>query len=103
MGNGAFDVGRLIAHARRSEPGALDRLLESYRNFLRLLARTGIDESLQGKADPSDLVQEALLKAHQHFDQFQGRTEAELAGWLRQILARCLTDLVRKYRMAEAR
>src|SRR3954467_7106953 len=56
-----------------------------------------------GKGRPPDLVQEALLKAHQHFDQFQGRTEAELAGWLRQILARCLADLVRKYRMAEAR
>ena len=86
-------IDRLIAHARRAEPGALDRLLESYRNYLRLLARTGIDRSLQGKADPSDLVQETLLKAHQHFDQFQGRTEAELAGWLRQILARCLADL----------
>ena len=102
-GDSSVEIDRLIAHARRAEPGALDRLLESYRNFLRLLARTGIDESLQGKADPSDLVQEALLKAHQHFDQFQGRTEAELAGWLRQILARCLADLVRKYRMAEAR
>ena len=86
----------MIAHARKAEPGALDRLLESYRNYLRLLARTGIDQSLQGKADPSDLVQDALLKAHQHFDQFQGRTEAELAGWLRQILARCLADLVRR-------
>jgi RNA polymerase sigma-70 factor (ECF subfamily) len=96
-------IDRLIAHARRAEPGALDRLLGSYRNFLRLLARTGIDQSLQGKADPSDLVQETLLKAHRHFDQFQGRTEAELAGWLRQILARCLADLVRKYRMAGAR
>jgi RNA polymerase sigma-70 factor (ECF subfamily) len=102
-GSSSVDIDRLIAHARRSEPGALDRLLESYRNFLRLLARTGIDQSLQGKADPSDLVQDALLKAHQRFDQFQGRTEAELAGWLRQILARCLADLVRKFRMVEAR
>ena len=68
------------------DAGALDRLLDSYRNYLRLLARTGIDASLQGKADPSDLVQDALLKAPQHFDQFRGATDAELAGWLRQIL-----------------
>src|SRR3954454_24954123 len=67
------------------------------------MARTGIDHSLRGKADPSDLVQEALLRAHRHFAQFQGRTEAELAAWLRQILARCLADLVRCYQVSEAR
>jgi RNA polymerase sigma-70 factor, ECF subfamily len=92
------DLSRLIERARHEEPGALDRLLDSYRNYLRLLARTGIDVSLQGKADPSDLVQDALLKATQRFGQFRGSTEAELAGWLRQILARCLADFVRRYR-----
>jgi hypothetical protein len=35
--------------ARQWAPGAPEQLLESYRNFLRLLARTGIDQSLQGK------------------------------------------------------
>jgi RNA polymerase sigma-70 factor (ECF subfamily) len=92
------DLCRLIERARRDEPGAQDRLLDSYRNYLRLLARTGLDASLQGKADPSDLVQDALLKASLRFGQFRGTTDAELAGWLRQILARCLADLVRRYR-----
>src|SRR5262245_65674717 len=87
---------RLIEQARRNEQGALDRLLDAYRNYLRLLARTGIDRSLQGKADPSDLVQEALLKACRGFAEFRGTTEGELVTWLRQILARCLADLVRR-------
>jgi RNA polymerase sigma-70 factor (ECF subfamily) len=73
-------------------------LLDAYRNYLRLLARTGLDASLQGKADPSDLVQDALLKAAQNFGQFRGASDAELAGWLRQILARCLANFVRHYR-----
>ena len=103
MSDSRLDVTLLIDRARRYLPGALDQLLEGYRNYLRLLARTGIDASLQGKADPSDLVQEALLKAHQHFAQFRGRTEAELAAWLRQILARNLIDLARRYRVAGTR
>lgn len=97
------DLRRLIDRARREEPGALERLLDSYRNYLRLLARTGLDVSLQGKADPSDLVQDALLKAYQRFGQFRGANDAELAGWLRQILARCLADFVRRYRTGSRR
>jgi RNA polymerase sigma-70 factor (ECF subfamily) len=100
MTTSGTDLCRLIERARREEAGALDRLLDSYRNYLRLSARTGIDASLQGKADPSDLVQDALLKASQCFGQFRGACDAELAGWLRQILARCLTDFVRRYRVS---
>src|SRR6516225_10016621 len=103
MTTSGTDLCRLIERARHEEPGALDRLLDSYRNYLRLLARTGIDASLQGKADPSDLVQDALLKASLRFGQFRGATDAEMAGWLRQILARCLTDFVRRYRVGPRR
>jgi RNA polymerase sigma-70 factor (ECF subfamily) len=103
MTDSGVHVSTLIRQARRREPGAIDQLLESYRRYLKLLARTGIDTSLRGKADPSDLVQETFLKAYRHFEQFRGESEAELAAWLRQILARNLADLVRRYRLAEGR
>src|SRR5262249_53118980 len=102
MAEPGTSVGRLLRDARR--PGGEPReLLESFRNYLRLLARTGIDASLQGKADPSDVVQEVMLKAYQFFDQFRGQTEPELAAWLRQILSNVLGDLVRRYRATAAR
>src|SRR5262249_32225261 len=91
------DRSQLIEQARRQEPGALERLLNSYRNYLRVLARTGIDKTLRGKADPFDLVQEATTKAWENFGQFRGTTEAGLAGGLRQILARCLAALARRF------
>ena len=103
MTDNGVSISDLIRRARKREAGAIDRLLETYRQYLRLLARTSIDASLQGKADPSDLVQETFLKAHQHFDQFRGQGEAELTTWLRQILARNLADLVRRYHLAESR
>ena len=88
----------LIRAVRAGEPGALDRLLALHRNYLGMLARTSLDPAVQAKVDPSDAVQEALLKAYRGFDGFRGETGREFAGWLRRILANSLKNLERHYR-----
>ena len=69
--------------------------LGRFRSYLRLLARLHLDPRLRGKVDPSDLVQQTLLQAYRARDSFRGHTQAELAGWLRRILARNLAHAVR--------
>ena len=70
-------------------------LLERYRSYLRLIARMQIPAALKGKLEASDVVQDTLVRALQHLEQFRGRTENELAGWLRQILANSLANAAR--------
>jgi RNA polymerase sigma-70 factor (ECF subfamily) len=93
----------LLARARRDHGTELGALLNLYRNYLRLLAQTQIDLHLQGRVDPSDLVQETLLEAFRDFGQFQGATEAELLVWLRRILVHNLARLVEKHLRARKR
>jgi RNA polymerase sigma-70 factor, ECF subfamily len=73
------------------------RSLERYRNYLSLLARAQLSPRLQSKLAPSDVVQQALLRAHEKREQFRGQSEAEWAAWLRQILVHTLAEAVRGF------
>ena len=93
----------LLAKARQGNGESLGALLEFYRNYLYLLARTQIDLHLQARANPSDLVQETFLQACSHFKQFRGTSEKELLCWLRRILVNNLARLVEKQILAQKR
>ena len=88
----------LLPAAREGDAESLDRLLELYRNYLKLLARAQLRASLQVRVDPSDLAQVTLIDAHRGFAQFRGQTEQELTAWLRKILVRKLADQVKRHR-----
>jgi RNA polymerase sigma-70 factor (ECF subfamily) len=93
----------LIEAAKAGDPAAQDALLSRYRNYLTYLARMSVGRELQAKLDASDVVQDALLKAHRGLDGFVGRTEEELVAWLRQILARTLSNANRTFRWQAGR
>jgi len=61
--------------------------IERFRPYLRVLAQTRFQTKFQSKLDASDIVQQTMLNAYQSWEQFRGKSDAELAGWLRQILA----------------
>src|SRR5262249_1222168 len=88
---------RLLTLALRGEQQSLGMLLETYGDYLSLLARLQIGRRLQGKVDAADLVHATFLEAHRNWKRFRGRTEGELLSWLRRILATRAVDLLRRY------
>src|SRR5262245_7335962 len=92
----------LLTRARAGDDTARGQLLESFRNYLRVLARSQMGRALHPRLDASDVVQEAFLEAHRDFDRFTGDGERELLVWLRRILVRNLLDAARHHR-AQAR
>jgi RNA polymerase sigma-70 factor (ECF subfamily) len=66
-----------------------------FRGYLRARARARLDRRLWADVDPSDVVQDALLKAHRSRKQFRGRTERQLVAWLRRILDNTLLNALR--------
>lgn len=87
----------LLARARVGCINDRGELLQLYRNYLTLLARTQLNSALRVRVDASDVVQETYLEAVRDFGQFEGKTEGELVVWLRRILVRNIADLVRRH------
>lgn len=66
--------------------------LERLRPYLHLVARMHLDYSLRSLIDPEDAVQDAFVKALQHWDECRGSRKA----WLRGILLNDLKDKLDK-------
>jgi RNA polymerase sigma-70 factor (ECF subfamily) len=72
--------------------------LEKYRPYLHLLASLQISRRLRAKLEASDIVQQTLVQAIDGWEQFRGRTDAEAAAWLRNILSHQLANAFRDMR-----
>jgi RNA polymerase sigma-70 factor (ECF subfamily) len=103
VGEGGGDRVQLLERSRDGDRDARGELLESHRPYLELLARLYLGGRLRAKTDVADVVQETFLEAHRDWPTFRGKNEAQFAGWLRRVLARNLSNLLRHYYGTQAR
>jgi RNA polymerase sigma-70 factor (ECF subfamily) len=94
---------RWLAAARAGSREALGQLLEACRGYLLVIAQRELDPELRAKGGASDLLQETFLEAQRDFANFRGTTEAELLGWLRQMLLNNLATFSRRFRETRKR
>src|SRR4029077_4739479 len=98
MAEGPID---LLSKARAGELEALGELCALYRNYLRMVVRTGLGPRLRERVEMSDVVQEVLVGGVRQFPQFTGQNEAALVGWLRRLVGQKLADLGRYHSRAK--
>lgn len=96
-------VKEMLDVARTGDMDSLGKLLEGYRNYLKVLAGIEIGRRLRTKVDESDVVQESFLNAHRYFPNFRGTEEAQFVAWLREILAGTIANQIRRYVGTQAR
>jgi RNA polymerase sigma-70 factor (ECF subfamily) len=87
----------LIQRAARGEQEALAELFSCYRGRLRQMIRLRLDRRLQGRVDPSDVLQEAYIEMAEKLPEYAGRAALPFFVWLRMVVAERLIRVHRHH------
>src|SRR5687768_903331 len=87
----------LFTRAKSGDETALAELFDRYRKRLRQMVRLRLDRRLQGRVDPSDVLQDAYVEASQRFQAYLERDDLPFFLWLRLVVGQKLTDLHRHH------
>jgi RNA polymerase sigma-70 factor, ECF subfamily len=94
---------QLIEQAVRGDQRALGELLGRHRDRLRRMVALRLDRRLQGRVDPSDVIQEACLDAARRLPEYQQNPTMPFFVWLRFLVGQRLVDEHRRHLGAAAR
>ena len=93
----------LLCRLRDGDEGALAELFTVHRQRLKQIVMLRMDRRLQGRADASDVLQEAYIDARQRVHHYIAKPEMPFFVWLRQIAMQRLIDTHRHHLGAQMR
>jgi RNA polymerase sigma-70 factor (ECF subfamily) len=93
----------LIEQAVGGDQRALGELLGRHRERLRRMVAVRLDRRLQGRVDPSDVIQEAFLDAARRLPEFRQNPTISFFLWLRLLTSQRLVDEHRRHLGAAGR
>ncbi len=97
------EVESWIRAARSGSSESLGSLLQTFRQYLAIIAEHGLQGDMRAKVSRSDVVQETFLDAQRDFGNFHGDSREQLEAWLRRILLNNLMNQRRRYRETQSR
>ena len=87
----------LLRRAGAGDANALAEMFSRYRGRLRRMVRLRLDRRLQGRVDPSDVLQEAQLEILRRAAEYAADPRIPLFLWLRLITCQHLMALHRRH------
>jgi RNA polymerase sigma-70 factor (ECF subfamily) len=103
MAANSSDIADLLTQAAAGDPMSWAELMKRYRLRLRRMVSFRMDPRLQGRVDPSDVVQDVCLEAWQHLGSYVKQPDTAFFLWLRAVAGHTLLDLHRHHLGAQMR
>lgn len=97
MSKKADDLDELLVRAANADQSALGELFHQHHDRLQRMIRLRLDHRLQGRLDPSDVLQEAYLEYARALPEYVKNPQAPFYLWLRCITGRKLRALHRAH------
>jgi RNA polymerase sigma-70 factor (ECF subfamily) len=97
MGQAAVKHDEVLIRAGKGDSQALGEAFGRHRERLRRMVQLRMDRRLQGRLDPSDVLQEAYLEFSRSLAEYLRNPEVPFFVWLRFITGRKLQALHRKH------
>jgi len=97
MGSEHEDMQLLVQKAAEGDEAALAELFGKYRSKLRQIIRLRLDRRLQGRVDPSDVLQEAYLDVARQLPNYLNQSTFSFFVWLRMVTGQRLMRVHREH------
>jgi RNA polymerase sigma-70 factor, ECF subfamily len=101
--NDDSETSRLVEQAATGDQSAWADLIARHRDRLKRMVAVRMDHRLQGRIDPSDVIQEACLVASKLIAKYAADQGMPFYLWLRWIAGQRLIDQQRRHLGAKAR
>src|SRR5919202_898086 len=97
MTGNSSETNRLLRRAAGGDQEGWAALLAQHQDRLRRMVALRLDRRLQGRVDPSDVLQEAYLEAAAHLADYLRRPDMPFFLWLRAVAGHKLLALHRQH------
>lgn len=97
------EVKDLLARAGDGDPAAVEALMMLYRERLKGMVRTRINQKLQSRLDESDIVQDAFVDVVRRLDEYLEAPQVPFYIWVRGIVGVKLKQVHRDHLQAQRR
>jgi RNA polymerase sigma-70 factor, ECF subfamily len=102
-GTEEHEAPKLVKLANEGDSRAWQRLMSDHRDRLRRMVALRMDRRLQGRVDPSDVIQESFIDAARRLPEYVKNPTLPFFMWLRRLTGQRLMEQHRRHLGAQAR